>query len=77
MTNPTTLLSFLSTQQQNDILETGSTLPRLRRGTVEEKVASTLMKLMSDLAAWMMPSLPLTPFQWVKELKGDQIFDSL
>ena len=35
------------------------------------------MKLMSDLAAWVMPSLPLTPFQWVKKLTGDQIFDSL
>ena len=35
------------------------------------------MKLMSDLAAWIMSSLALTPFQWVKKLKGDQIFDSL
>ena len=52
-------------------------LPRLRSGTLEEKAASTLMELMSNLAAWVMPSLPLTPFQWVKELKGDQIFDSL
>ena len=35
------------------------------------------MKLMSDLSAWMMPFLPLTTFQWVKEFKGDQIFDSV
>ena len=35
------------------------------------------MKLLSYLAAWVMPSLPLTPFQWVKELTGDQSFDSL
>ena len=35
------------------------------------------MKLMSDLLAWMMSSLPLTLFQWVKELTGDQIFDPL
>ena len=35
------------------------------------------MKLVSELAAYAQPSLPLTPFQWVKELSGKKIIDSL
>ena len=52
-------------------------MPRLRSGTLEEKAASKLMTLVSELAAYVQPALPLTPFQWVKELSGKQIFDSL
>ena len=69
-TDPNALLSHLSPEQQADILKTGATLPRLRSGTLEEKAASKLMKLVSELAAYIQPSLPLTPFQWVKELSG-------
>ena len=28
------------------------------------------------MAAWIHPTLPLTPFQWVRELNKEQIFDS-
>ena len=71
------MLSRLSTQQQADILNTGTALPRLLRGTMEEKATSKLMTLLSELAAYVEPDLPLTTFQWVKELSGKQIFDSL
>ena len=60
-----------------DILNTGVTLPRLLCGTVQETVASNLMTLVSQLAAYIHPGLPLTPFQWVRELLGEQIFDSV
>ena len=71
------MLSRLSTKQQADILNTGATLPRLLRGTVQETAISNLMTLVSQLAAYVHPGLPLTPFQWVKELLGEQIFDSV
>ena len=35
------------------------------------------MELISLLAAWMMPTLALNPFQWVQKLNGNQILDSL
>ena len=28
------------------------------------------------MATWIHPTLPLTPFQWVRELYGEEIFDS-
>ena len=52
-------------------------LPRLQSGTLVEKAASKLMKLVSELAAYVQPALPLTPFQCVKELSQKQIFNSL
>ena len=52
-------------------------MPRLLRGTVQETAISNLMTLVSQLAAYVHPGLPLTPFQWVKEILGEQIFDSV
>ena len=34
------------------------------------------MKLASRMATWIHPTLPLAPFQWVRKLNGEQIFDS-
>ena len=65
------------TQQQDAILTTGATLPRLRAGTLEEQAVSTLMKLTSHMAAWIVPTLNLTSLQWVRKFNRDQIFDSL
>ena len=74
--DPTSLMSRLPSQLQKDIFITGTTLPRVRSGTLEEPTVLRLLKLASLLAAWIHPTLPLTPFQWVRELNGEQIFDS-
>ena len=44
---------------------------------MDKKALTKLLTLLSELAAYVQPNLPLTPFQWVKELSGKQIFDSL
>ena len=76
-TDPANLLSLLLSQQQDNILKTGSTLPRLRTGTLEEGSISLLMELIFYLVVWLVPNLVLTPLQWVQKLNENQIFDSL
>ena len=76
-TNPAALLSLLTPDLQTSILTTGTTLPRLRQGTLDQKEVLLLMEMMSHLGIWMDPNLALTPLQWVPSLNGEQIFDAL
>ena len=70
-------MSLLLSDLQTSILTTGTTLPCLRQGTLEQKEVVLLMEMMSHLGAWMDPNLALTPLQWVPTLNGDKFFDAL
>ena len=74
-----TILLLLLSDLQTSILATGTTLPRLRKGTLEQKEFVLLMEMMSHLGAWMDPNLALTPLQWVRvpTLNGDNFFDAI
>ena len=71
------LLGLLPRKLQRDILDHGVTAPRLLAGTVDEGYVIAAMNVISMLALWVHPFLPLSPLQFLADICGFQVFDSL
>ena len=73
----TQLIDLLPPSVQTKIIKTGLAIPNFRRGTIREKTVQDFLELVTYAATWLNPELPITPWQWLKNLKGNQIFDAL
>ena len=58
-------------------MRSGVAIPNLREGTLTEEKVVQFLNAISILGLWMNPNLPSTPYQWLHELDGQQIFDGL
>ena len=71
------MIDLLPPSVQTKITKTGLAIPNFRRGTIREKTVQDFLELVTYVATWLNPELPITPWQWLKNLKGNQIFDAL
>lgn len=72
-----TLFSLLPKGMQKQLLQNGITVPRLLNGTANEEYAMSALFMVSCLGLWIFPYLPKTPIQFISNLHGMQIFETI